>query len=322
MYSPTTRLLTLLELLQSQSEISGSELAQRLEVDVRSVRRYVTMLRDMGIPVESEKGRYGAYSLRPGFRMPPLMLNDSEVLAVSLGLLAVRRLGMATSGGSESAAAKIERVLPDELRERVRAFQGVLTLDMPAHPMVREDVLARMSLGAYNRQRLWIEYLGGGRGSATERAIDVYGLVYHTGFWYAVAYCHLRADLRIFRLDRVRQIRVLDERFSVPHDFDALEHLISAIGSIPGIWSVEVRFKAGLEQVQSRVSREVGTLEAVEDGVILHCYADGLEWMARFLIGTNLKFTVIQPPELRAKIREIARSILAMTREETHAADT
>ncbi len=318
MYSPTTRLLTLLELLQSQSEIPGSELAKRLEVDVRSVRRYVTMLRDMGIPVESEKGRYGAYSLRPGFRMPPLMFTDAEVLAVILGLMAVRRLGMATSGGSESAAAKIERVLPDELRERVRAFQGVLTLDMPTHQAVREDVLARFSLGAYSRTRLWIEYLGGGRGSATERAIDVYGLVYHTGFWYAVAHCHLRQDLRIFRLDRVRQIRVLDEPFTVPRDFDALDHLIASIGSIPGVWEVEVKFKAGLEQAQSRVSREVGVLEQVEDGVILRCYADGLEWMARFLIGTSLKFAVIRPPELRAKIREIARSILAMTREEPH----
>ena len=175
MYSPTTRLLTLLELLQSHAEISGVELAETLEVDVRSVRRYVTMLRDMGIPVESEKGRYGAYSLRPGFRIPPLMFTDSEILAVVLGLMAVRRLGMATAGGSESAATKIERVLPDELRERVRAFQGVLTLDMPASQAVKEEVLARFSLGAYQRSRLWIEYWGGSRGSATERAVDVYG---------------------------------------------------------------------------------------------------------------------------------------------------
>ncbi len=316
MYSPTTRLLTLLELLQSHAEISGSDLAKTLEVDVRSVRRYVTMLRDMGIPVESEKGRYGAYSLRPGFRMPPLMFTDSEVLAVILGLMAVRRLGMATGEGSESAATKIERVLPDELRDRVRAFQGVLTLDMPAYQAVREDVLARFSVGAYSRTRLWIEYLGGGRGSATQRAIDVYGLVYRTGFWYAVAYCHLRADLRVFRLDRVRSIRVLDEKFGVPHDFDALDYLIESFGSIPGVWDVEVKFKAGLEQARSRVSRQVGTLEAVEDGVILRCYADGLEWMARFLIGTSLKFTVIKPPELRDKLREIARSIYIMMREE------
>ena len=153
MYSPTTRLLTVLELLQSRENVSGVELAETLEVEVRSVRRYVTMLRDMGIPVESEKGRYGSYSLRPGFRLPPLMFNESEILAVILGLMAVKRLGMATGGGSESASAKVLRVLPDDLRDRVRAFQGVLTLDMPAYQAVSEEVLARFSLGAYQRAR-------------------------------------------------------------------------------------------------------------------------------------------------------------------------
>src|SRR5215475_7778951 len=103
MYSPTTRLLTVLELLQSQQSVSGVELAKTIEVEVRSVRRYVTMLRDMGIPVESEKGRYGSYSLRPGYRLPPLMFNESEILSVILGLMAVKRLGMATADGSESA---------------------------------------------------------------------------------------------------------------------------------------------------------------------------------------------------------------------------
>ncbi len=315
MYSPTTRLLTLLELLQSQASISGVDLANTLEVDVRSVRRYVTMLRDMGIPVESEKGRYGAYSLRPGFRMPPLMFNDSEVLSVILGLMAVRRLGMATSGGSESATAKILRVLPDELRERVRAFQGVLTLDFPTSQTVSEGILARFSLSAYARTRLWIEYLGGMRGSATERAIDVYGLVYHTGNWYAVAHCHLRGDLRVFRLDRVRQVRPLEELFEVPPQFDSLSYLLNSFATIPGVWTVDVLFKATPEQVQQRITADVGVFEETPDGVLLHCYTDGLEWMARYLINTSLKFTIYRPRELRDKVREIAHAILRMTKE-------
>lgn len=315
MYSPTTRLLTLLELLQSHASIPGVELAETLEVDVRSVRRYVTMLRDMGIPVESEKGRYGAYSLRPGFRLPPLMFTDSEIMAIILGLMAVRRLGMATAGGSESAIAKVERVLPDELRERVRAFQGVLTLDMPTSQAVPDEVLARFSLGAYARARLWIEYLGGERGKVTERAVDVYGLVYHTGYWYAVGFCHLRNDLRIFRLDRVRRTRVLDETFTPPPGFDALDYLIGSIGTIPGVWTVQVLFKATFEQVEKLVSREVGVLESTSEGIMLHCFADGLDWMGHFLIGTRLKFVVIQPPELRAKLREIARGIINMAKE-------
>ncbi len=312
MYSPTTRLLTLLELLQSRAEMSGSELAQRLEVDVRSVRRYVTMLRDMGIPVESEKGRYGAYRLRPGFRLPPLMFTNTEILAVILGLMAVRRLGMATSGGSESAAAKIERVLPDELRDHVRSLQGVLSLDLPAYASVAEDVLARFSIGAYTCTRLWIAYLGGERGSLTERSIDVYGLVYHTGYWYAVAYCHLRAGLRVFRLDRVQQIQVLDETFVSPPDFDALDYLIKSIATIPNGYEVEVVFRATLEQAQYRIPPDVGILEPTPDGIVLRCYADGLDWMAYFLINTRLNFTVIRPPELRVRLREVAQGVIDM----------
>jgi predicted DNA-binding transcriptional regulator YafY len=230
--------------------------------------------------------------------------------------MAVRRLGMATSSGSESATAKIQRVLPEELRDRVRAFQGVLTLDIPAYQAVPEQVLSRFSLSAYQRSRLWIEYLGGGRGSATERAIDVYGLVYHTGFWYAVAYCHLRTDTRIFRLDRVRQVRLLDETFDAPpRDFDALKYLLDSIAMIPSAWEVEVLFTTTLEQAQARVPADVGILEATPDGVILRCYADGLDWIAYFLINTRLKFAVRRPKELRARLREIARSIRRMAKE-------
>lgn len=319
MYSPTTRLLTVLELLQSRASIAGSELSEILEVDVRSVRRYVTMLRDMGIPVESEKGRYGSYSLRPGFRLPPLMFTDPEILAVILGLMAVRRLGMATSGGSESAANKIERVLPDELRERVRAFQGVMTLDMPTYQAVSEVVLGRISAGAYQRQRAWIAYLGGERGRRTERAIDVYGLVYRVGYWYAVAYCHLREGLRVFRLDRVQEIRLLDETFTPPSDFDALDYLINSLATIPSAWDVEVLFAATLEQAQHRISRDIGILEEARDGVLLRTWADGLDWIAYYLMSTRLKFTILNPPELRAKVRELAQQFIDMADERHYA---
>ena len=286
---------------------------------MRSVRRYVTMLRDMGIPVESEKGRYGSYSLRPGFRLPPLMFTDLEILAVILGLMAVRRLGMATSGGSESAATKIERVLPDELRERVRAFQGVMTLDLPSYQAVSEVVLGRISAGAYQRQQVWIAYQGGERGRRTERAIDVYGLVYRVGYWYAVAYCHLRQDLRVFRLDRVQEIRLLDDTFEAPPDFDALDYLINSFVTIPGAWSVEVLFEATLEQAQYRVSRDVGILEATPNGILLRTWADGLDWIAYYLIGTRLKFTILHPPELRARVRELAQQFIDMADEKHYA---
>src|SRR5262252_7481934 len=127
MSHPTTRVLTVLELLQSRPRLSGSELADRLDVDPRTVRRYVSALQDLGVPVESEPGRYGGYRLRPGYKLPPLMFNEEEALALILGLLASRRAGLLDAAPAvEGALAKIDRVLPDRLRGRVQAVQGAL----------------------------------------------------------------------------------------------------------------------------------------------------------------------------------------------------
>lgn len=312
MYNPGTRLLTVLELLQAQGELSGRELARKLEVDVRSVRRYVTMLRDMGIPVESEPGRYGYYYLKRGFRLPPLMFNNSEMLAIVLGLMAVRRLGLAAATGVESATAKIERVLPDELRERVRAVQGVLTLNIPTFDGGSEDFVAQFSLAAYQNRQLWLTYQAGSRLDVTERVVDVYGLVYHGGYWYAVAYCHLREDLRIFRLDRVGHIRLLETEFAPPAGFDVYQYVMASIATVPGAWTVEVLLHAPLEEVRRYIPSDLAVLEATPDGTSVHlrAWADGLDWMARFLMGLNLPMVILQPPELKDALRRLAQSIL------------
>src|SRR2546426_7974055 len=130
MYFPTTRVLTVLELLQSHQRLSGPDIAERLEVNPRTVRRYITMLQDLGIPVEAERGRYGTYRLRPGFKLPPLMFTEDEALALTLGLMAARRLGLAAAAPAvEGALAKVERVMPDTLRERIQAVQETLVID-------------------------------------------------------------------------------------------------------------------------------------------------------------------------------------------------
>src|SRR5688572_19864892 len=125
MYQPTSRLLTVLELLQARPQMSGAELARRLEVDGRTVRRYVMTLQDMGIPIEAGHGRHGGYRLRPGYKLPPLMFTEQEALAVTLGLLAARQLGLsvAAAPATEGALAKIERVLPVAVAARMRALE-------------------------------------------------------------------------------------------------------------------------------------------------------------------------------------------------------
>lgn len=311
MYSPSTRMLTVLEVLQAEGEITGPALAARLEVDVRSVRRYVTMLRDMGIPVESEPGRYGTYYLRPGFRMPPMMFTNPEIMAVILGLMAVKRLGLASAPGVESASAKIERVLPDELRERVRAIQGALTLNIRAYPSPVEETLSTFSIAAYHNQQLRVRYKAREK-EYTERVIDVYGLIYQGGAWYCVAYCHLRNDLRIFRLDRADQTKLLETSFQPPQAFDALQYLNEAIATMPGVWHCEILLKTTLAEAQYRIEANIGILEEVEDGVLLRCWAESLHWMARYLAFIDFPFVIIKPLELKEAIKAWAACISEM----------
>src|SRR5215831_15491097 len=143
MSHPTVRLLTVLELLQARQRITGAELAERLEIDPRTVRRYIAMLQEWGIPILGTRGRYGAYRLMPGFKLPPLMLTEEEAVALTLGLLAARRTDLArVAPAVEGALAKVERVLPVALRGRVQAVQEAVLLHLarsqeaPAHDVV------------------------------------------------------------------------------------------------------------------------------------------------------------------------------------------
>lgn len=313
-YSPTLRLLTVLEMLQSSHGMSGPDIAARLEVDVRSVRRYITMLRDLGIPVESEPGRYGLYRLMPGFRLPPLMFNNPEILAVVLGLTVVRRLGLLQDIGVDSAVAKIERVLPDEIRQRAKAVQNIL-INAPVTLYSNARLLGDVSIAAYEYRQLWIAYATGGEDHA-ERVIDVYGLVHHGANWYSVAYCHLRGALRVFRLDRILEHRLLGSYFDPPQDFNALTYLIDSFASQSLYWQVEVVLDASLEWLRSRVSPEVAYLEEYPDGgVLMTVYTDSgaLDWCARYITYIGCPFRVLHPPEMKQALRELAARIYQMT---------
>jgi predicted DNA-binding transcriptional regulator YafY len=156
MYYPTTRVLTILELLQARPGLSGAELAARLEVDRRTVRRYITMLQEMGIPIEATRGPQGGYRIRPGFKLPPLMLADDEALAITLSLIAARRQGSAADAlAIEGALAKIERVLPDGLRARLQAVQSVVTFSAaPALPPPNGEIIMGISTAAQQQRRV------------------------------------------------------------------------------------------------------------------------------------------------------------------------
>lgn len=226
MSKPTVRVLALLELLQSHGQLSGSELARRLEVDGRTLRRYIVALEELGIPISAERGRHGGYRLVAGFKLPPLMFSAEETLAVSLGLLAVRSLGLGESElALESAQAKLSRVMPDALRQRLVALRETASLDLArARAGTSVAALATLAEAAQVRARVEFRYRDP-QGAETLRQLDPYGLVYRNGCWYVSGFCHLRQALRSFRLDRLDAPRMLAERFERPADFDTLRHL-------------------------------------------------------------------------------------------------
>lgn len=313
-YSPVTRLLTLLNLLQSRPGVTAAQLAEQLEVEARSVRRYITMLQDIGIPVEALRGRYGGYRLRPGFKLPPLMWTEEEAVAVTLGLQAIHQLGLSqTIPTVECALAKVERVLPQALRERVQAVQETVVLNLVTRSRAGlSTYVMPLSTAASQGKRVWMRYQTR-PGEERERAFDCYGLVYHSGRWYAVGYCHLRQDTRVFRLDRIRALEVREERFTPPAHFDCLAYTIQAFAAIPSRWLAEVLLQTSLEQIREAVPATFATLEETPAGILLRAYDDDLQHTARFLVSLGCPFRVLQPSELVEELRVLARTLLDMT---------
>jgi predicted DNA-binding transcriptional regulator YafY len=313
MYHPTTRVLTVLELLQTYRRLSGRELAERLEVAPRTLRRYITMLQDLGLPIEADRGRHGGYRLRPGFKLPPLMFTDDEALALALGLLAARRLGLAAVAPAvEGALAKVERVLPPAVREQVQAMHETVSLSFP--PPIGTpagETVAALSRAARERRRVWLRYRGW-HAEETERTIDPYGVVYQEGRWFAVGYCHLREGLRVFRLDRVDHIALRDETFTQPADFDCVAYLQRALASTPGTWEVEVLLQITLQEARMCVPPVLATLDQTAEGVVLRCHVQHLAWFAHFLSGLGCPLVIRRPGELRDELLKLAAATVRL----------
>ena len=306
MYHPTTRVLAVLALLQAHERMPGSELAQRLEVNIRTLRRYIIMLQDLGIPIEAERGRNGAYILSAGFKLPPMMFTNEEALALTIGLISARRLNLAdTDRAIESAFAKLERVMPLDLKSRVRALTETITLDqstaISAPP--NEVVLSTMSSAAQLQQRVHIQYHPN-QGEDTERDFDPYGLTYYLHKWYVVGYCHLRHDLRSFRLDRVTQVSVVNAHFERPEGFDPLAHIMQAVATLPRKFAFELLLKTDITTAQHEVFDVLGVLEADKDGVIMRGSVEDLDWLARQLSVFSFDFVVREPHELKAALQQ------------------
>ena len=315
MYHPTTRVLAVLALLQAHGRMSGSELAGRLEVNIRTLRRYIIMLQDLGIPIEAERGRNGAYVLSAGFKLPPMMFTNEEALALTIGLISARRLNLAdTDRAVESAFAKLERVMPLELKSRVRALTETITLDpnRASSTPPSEAVLSTMSSAAQLQQRVHIGYHPN-QGEDTERDFDPYGLTYYLQKWYVVGYCHLRQDLRSFRLDRITRIDTINAHFKRPEGFDPLAHMMQAVATLPRKFTFELLLKTDIATAQKEVFDVLGILEAAEDGIIMRGSVEDLDWLARQISIFSFDFVVREPEELRAELIKHAAKLVSLS---------
>ncbi|MET8807233.1 YafY family protein [Streptomyces sp. NPDC004546] len=304
------RLLQLLSLLQTPREWPGGELAERLGVSRRTVRRDIDRLRELGYPVQASKGADGGYRLVAGKALPPLVLDDEEAVAIAVGLRA--GAGHAVEGVDEAsvrALAKLEQVLPARLRHRVSTLQAATTpLTSGDGPTIAPETLTVMASTVAGHERLRFAYRDKD-GSESRRLTEPHRLVSTGRRWYLVAYDLDRADWRTFRVDRVSEPFATGVRFA-PRELptgSAAEYLRQSIQRRQERYEFAVRFAATAEQVSARLPAGLGVPEDDGEGgcVLRGAFADPLEWLAVRLAMAGYEFTVRGPGELAACVREL-----------------
>lgn len=306
----SSRLLELLGLLQTPRDWTGTELAARLEVSTRTVRKDVERLRDLGYPIAGLPGVTGGYRLRPGARLPPLLLDDEEVVAVVLGLYAEASGGVAgLEEMSLRALSKITNLLPTRLRRRVETLQqSSVLLPNPGGPRVDLDLLQDVARACREREGLRFDYAGADRTTSLRRA-EPFQLVHRRHRWYLLAFDLDRDDWRTFRLDRITLRTPGGARFSprpIPGG-DAGAYVQESIGALTHRYTATVRLMAPYHEVAVWFQPGWGDLQPVDDRTcLLRAASDSYESLTLGLGLAGLEFEVLDPPELRDYLAAMA----------------
>jgi predicted DNA-binding transcriptional regulator YafY len=304
------RLLRLLSLLQAKKDWTGPELAARLGVTVRTVRRDVDRLRELDYPVHATVGVAGGYRLEAGAAMPPLTLDDDEAVAVAVGLRTA--VGGTIAGIEETslrALAKLEQVLPSRLRRRVNAVQSMVVPMVGGGPIIDPETLAVIAAACRDHQSLRIDYASSG-GQTLRRVVEPHRLACTGRRWYLLAWDTSRDDWRTFRVDRITSQPALRDRFvprEPPEGGDIAAYISLAISSAPYRYQARVIMHAAAEQVSARVTPASGLVEAIDEvSCVLHVGGSDLAEMPIYLARIGFDFTVLEPPELIEQIRTLA----------------
>lgn len=324
---PTARVLTLLELLQSGGTRTVAELADRLGVEGRTVRRYVDHLIDLDVPVESVRGRYGGYRLAPGYRLPPLMFSDDEALAVLLGLVAGRRAGLTTTQhtANETASAKIRRVLPKHLARRLDTLLESLAFTEQPGEFDTPDsgVLLTIADAVRHHRPVSLRYTGRD-GRRSERTLHAYGIVAHAGRWYVTGEDAEIGEDRTFRLDRIADARALPGSFEVPSGPGPAQRVLSALATAEYRHEVTLRIHGTVEQIRAHLPASVASLEehrpaagqdrTTERWLRVELRAERLDWLPPVLASLDRPFVIERPDELRDLVTALADRLASYAR--------
>ena len=308
MLDTSVRLLRLLSLLQVRRDWSGADLASRLEVTTRTVRNDIERLRILGYEVSSSTGVTGGYRLSAGSTMPPLLLDDDEAVAVGVGLAAAA--AGSVSGLEETslrAMTKLEQTLPPRLRHRLDALRRATVSAVGRGPTVDAGTLAAVAGACRDHEQLRFDYLTRG-GEASARRVEPHRLVYTGRRWYLLAWDRDREDWRTFRADRIQPRLPTGPRFT-PREppEDAGRHVIRGVGSLAWTHQARIRFPVPVEVIAESLPPEAGPLRPDgEHSCVLETGSDSLRELIRYLTGLDTAFEVLDPPELRTLLRELA----------------
>jgi predicted DNA-binding transcriptional regulator YafY len=313
------RMLSLLSLLQSRREWSGAELAGRLGVTDRTVRRDIDRLRDLGYPVDGTTGTAGGYRLASGRNLPPLLLDDEEAVAVALGLHTVTSAGVnGIEEISVRALAKLEQVLPTRLRQQIAALgSATAALRLTGGPEADSATLTVIAAACRDHELVAFRYQRRD-GATMARRVEPHSLVTAHGRWLLVAYDLERADWRTFRIDRVSDPAPMRRRFT-PRTLpapDAAAYVARTITTAPYRYAVHATVRASMEAIAARLHAPLpGEIEPIDDHTcVVHLRTDSPDLIAQHLAALGADFTLAAPPDLLAHLQTVARRLTTAAR--------
>ncbi|MBL8061531.1 MAG: YafY family transcriptional regulator [Anaerolineales bacterium] len=307
MTNTATRLITLIFLLQNQPNQKASELAEKLGVSLRTIHRYFEMLDEMGIPVYSERGPYGGFSLVRGYKMPPLVFTLEEAVTVVLGTGLVQELwGDLYREAAHGALAKLENLLPEEqVREVAWARGSLMATGMNrADLKTQTPILEKLRRAIREHRSVSMKYQGNQVPHPAERGLDPYGLVHRWGWWYVIGFCHVRKEIRTFRVDRISEVALLDIPFTKSPDFDLQEYIKNEMQAQPQV-TARLRFDPASANIVAGNHSYWGTVEPQADGSVDVTFPyPTLEWAASTALAYGPAVEVLEPQELRIMVAE------------------